>query len=161
MNSSPLNGSATPSGFHIATHAQAMDFARCLAADFEHAQVAALSDSQGAIFDGATLTEDIHQIQHAVGFAICVALTLGTSVKTITLFSVVDHEVGTLTADQQMSYLRVIALFEGWLELRDWIITDGVHYRSAAYSLDPSGAWPNDPIRARTAVLDSRDPGYW
>jgi hypothetical protein len=161
MSNDRLNGSSTSPRIHIGTHAQAMEFARCLSADFEQAHVAALTDSVGAIFDGATLTEEIHQIEHAVGFAMCISLALGSVTNAITLFSVVEQDVSALSPDHRSAYRRIGLLFDGWLDVRDWIVTDGMHYRSLAYSIDPANAWPNDPIRARETVLDSADPGYW
>ncbi len=162
MNDLRTSGSSTPAKIRIDTHARALAFAQCLSADFEQAHVAALTDTSGVVFNGATLTEDYHQIEHAVGFAMCVSTIVGSeAVGAVTLFSVAEHDVTTLSCANERIYHRTGTLFEGWIEVRDWIITDGAHYRSLAYSVDPVNAWPDDPVRARTAVLDSDDPGYW
>lgn len=162
MNDRPINGSRTPSRIHITTHAHALTFARCLSDDFEQAHVAALTDPSGAVLEGATLTDDYHQIEHAVGFALCICTILGPdAVGAVTLFSVLNERVSHLSQVHAHTYRRTLELFKGWIDVQDWIVTDGVHYRSLAYSLDPSNAWSADPVRSREAVLDSEDPGYW
>ncbi len=129
--------------FLMSTPDHCLGFAANLAMDFEHAHVAALTDASGVVVDGTVLTDPAHCIDHAVGFALCLALTLVEQAhgSQLTLFSVMPCVGGELSPEYSAAYERTVAVFDGLVEVRDWIVTDGLVAHSLACAAAPDGSW--------------------
>lgn len=125
----PTAPSPSPAA-QLGSHRQRVRLAVALARDFHHAHVAALVDPRGEVVDGVVLHEAAHTIDHAVGFAACLAsLHAPGAVTSSVLFSVVGaaHPV----RDADLARWRALGHIEPFLpDLVDWLITDGTVVRS-------------------------------
>ncbi len=125
----PVPASPSPAT-QLGSHRARVRLATELARDFPHAHVAALVDADGAVVDGVILHEAAHTIDHAVGFAACLAsLHAPAVVSRSILFSVVGaaHPV----RDADLARWRGLGHLHPFLpDLVDWLIADGTVVRS-------------------------------
>ncbi|MEM7285716.1 MAG: hypothetical protein AAF480_05140 [Actinomycetota bacterium] len=122
----PQPGPAPSSPSHrLHTHHARVRLALALARDFPHAHVAALLDPDSTVTDGVILHEAAHTVDHAVGFALCLArLHPEDHVTGTVLFSVVGDAEPLRDADLA-TWRRIRDVGELLPGLRDWLITDG------------------------------------
>lgn len=136
---SPL--SATPT--RLDSYPAAVALALMLAADFDHAHVVALTDTDHTVIDGVILHEPAHGIDHAVGFGLCLARLH----EPVSASGAIFYSIGTNGADQTrpvdaVTWRRMREIFAGLPVVRDWFITDGVAVRSMALTTsDHNDVW--------------------
>ncbi len=136
----------TDTRYLLATQDQCLGFAHNLGIDFEQAHVAALTGAGGLVLDGIVLTDPSHRPDHAVGFALCLALEQRAQaeldeVLDLTLFSVLPRLGAEPARPVQAAHRRAETIFDGLARVRDWIVTDGSATHSLACVSDPHGTW--------------------
>ncbi len=120
----------------------AVSLAFDLAARVDRAQLAALSDGDN-LLEATAFTHPDHTLDHAFGWSLSFAHLLGVDRPVMTLFSVVDYDVAELREGDLATFRRYRRMVQPWLEVRDWLVTNGQEVRSIGIvALGPS-AWPN------------------
>ena len=116
-----------------------------------------LADDDGAIVE-QILLEGVFSVDHAVGWAL--GMNHVEDWPTVVFVSVVEHRVGHVDALDIWEFERMRYLLGTFdMELRDWLLADGLNVRSMAYTALPEAAWLSDPLEVRTAQLRRADPG--
>lgn len=128
----------------------------CVRSGHGHALV--LADEGGNITDKVVL--ELFSIDHAIGWAMGFRRADEELAGGVVLISVVTREVERPDDLDRYEFECVRTVLEATgFELHDWIVTDGVHTRSLAYSFFPDSAWLDDPLEVRTRQLRQSDPG--
>ena len=79
----------------------------------------------------------------------------------MTLFSVVDHDVAEVRERDLASFRRYRHIAEPWLEVRDWLVTDGLEVRSLGISALGPDAWPGCVDSGCAGRPGDADLGLW
>jgi hypothetical protein len=123
----------------LATFADCAELALILAADFDHAHVAALTRADGCVLDGVVLTEPDHTIDHCVGYALALLADAPTAVA-LTFITVTDR-AERLAEPDLAAWGRMRAVVASGATCRDWLCTDGRVVRSLGVTTGHGSAW--------------------
>lgn len=153
--------SAGAGSHSLQTFADCLELALHLAHDFDHAHVAALTDGAGEVLDGTILSDAAHTIDHAAGFALCLALACAAPDHQLTFFSVRAHAASPLRPADRACWRRLRDVFDHVVDVRDWIVTDGIAIRSMAVSTGDTTAWvsPGHDAPPNTSTPPNRHAG--
>lgn len=135
----------TPPEAHcLALFADCVNLALVLADDFDHVHVAALTDRDGHVADGVLLSEPWHTIDHAVGYALCIARSDADSYADLTLISVGTQGAESVRDVDVKTWRRTLDSARDHIRCRDWILTDGSTLRSMAATTGSGNTWRPD-----------------
>ncbi|MFN3220199.1 MAG: hypothetical protein ACE367_27210 [Acidimicrobiales bacterium] len=131
-----------------------------LAERLDRAHLAALSDGR-TLLEATAFTHPQHTLDHAFGWSLAFAHLLGVERPVMTLFSVVAFDVAEVRECDLALFRRYRHLAEPWLEVRDWLITDGLEVRSLGVSAMGPAAWPGCADAGCAGRSGDEDLGLW
>lgn len=131
-----------------------------LAERLDRAHLAALSDGR-TLLEATAFTHPQHSLDHAFGWSLAFAHLSGVDRPVMTLFSVVDRDVAEVRERDLAAFRRYSHLGEPWIEVRDWLITDGREVRSLGVSAMGPTAWPDCADAGCAGRPGDEDLGLW
>lgn len=131
-----------------------------LAERIDRGHLVALSDGC-ALLEATAFTHPHHTLDHAFGWALAFAHLVGVERPVMTLFSVVHRDVAEVRECDLATFRRYRHLTEPWLEIRDWLLTDGLEVRSLGVSTQGPGAWPGCADAGCAGRRGDADLGLW
>ncbi|MGI9624961.1 MAG: hypothetical protein ACR2PK_19190 [Acidimicrobiales bacterium] len=129
-SSSNVDAAGPPTTYRLDSDEALTRLAENLAYDFDDVHALALTDANGLVLDGVLLSDPAHTIDHTIGFALCLALSLDVETLCATFVSVVPASTVSSTNAYTRSWRTMNDVLSAAVHVRDWIITDGASIHS-------------------------------